>query len=60
LLIVRLVELLIVIVPVVGVLYGGFKAVSKAANAPARSRRPMRRSRSDRTSRPSGMPSSAR
>ena len=30
LLIVRLVELLIVIVPVVGVLYGGFKAVSKA------------------------------
>ncbi len=29
LLIVRLVELLIVIVPVIGVLYGGFKAVSK-------------------------------
>ncbi len=37
-LIVRLVELLIVIVPVIGLIYGGYKAVSKVrerADAPA-------------------------
>lgn len=50
LLIVRLVELLIVIVPVVGVVYGGFKAMSKVRertdeNAPAGESSPTRTSR---------------
>ncbi len=60
LLIVRLVELLIVIVPVVGVLYGGFKAVSKArerfddappgeASGPARTSRSAQRQAIERT-----------
>ena len=52
-LIVRLVELLIVIVPVIGVLYGGFKAMSKARErsddaAPGEASVPQRSTRSAR------------
>ena len=56
----RLVELLIVIVPLIGLIYGGFKAVSKVRNA---RRRPGGRgaaARTDATRRPSGRRSCGR